>query len=519
MSRILRPYQVNCIDAIKDTIKKGTKKIVLMLPTGSGKTRVSAEIAAGILRKGNNLAFTCPRIDLCDQTFTEFYKEGIEDTSIVQANNPFFNPSAAIQICSLQTLERRNYFPDVSVVIFDEVHLLRGGIKKYIELYPNAIFIGLSATPWTKGLGDEFDTLIIGDTMKGLMDKGYLSQYRAFAPNIPDLKGITIRNGDYDESQLSKRLRNDNQLTADIVESWKKLHGTDRTLVFATDRNHAKVLQARFVEAGIPAGYQDAFTPSNERKELKEAFHSKEMPILVSVETMIVGVDYDVRCISLCRSTLSESLFVQLFGRGTRLAKPGADPKPYLTFLDHSGTIDKLGRPEDIVYNRLFKYKDDENEPLPPKPQSDELPSESRCPKCSFIKPYRTPVCPSCGFKITPVSKVIEREGELQELLSGAPRQKKGASKVYSMQEKAAFLADLKAYVVQRAAEGKTYSPSFADAKFKDKFGAWPDKAIKNIPPNDKPSVAIMSFIKYSNIKWAKSKKKRGNSESAANAQ
>lgn len=307
--RELRPYQVDLINSIKDTVRNGIRRMVVALPVGAGKTLVAANIASGALAKGNGVAFTCPRIDLIDQTVEEFGKEGISDIGVIQADHIMTDYSKMLQVCSLQTMERRGYFPNSKIVIFDEVHLVRGGMIKFMDQHPEAIFIGLSATPWTKGLADHFETLIVGATMKDLMAQGYLSKYRAFAPNIPNLKGVKIIAGDYQESQLSERLREDKGLTADIVKTWQSHPVRDRTLVFAVDRAHAKLLQARFQDTGIQVGYQDAFTPAMERRELKRAFQNRELPIIVSVETMIIGNDMDVRCISCCRPTQSEMLW------------------------------------------------------------------------------------------------------------------------------------------------------------------------------------------------------------------
>src|SRR5208282_5722440 len=96
--------------------------------------------------------------------------------------------------------------------------------------------------------------------------------------------------------------------------------GKDKTLCFAVDCAHAQAIQRRFEEAGIAAGYQDARTPMDERREIKRRFHSGDFPVVVSVGTLTIGVDWDVRCISMCRPTRSEMLFVQIVGRGLRTA-------------------------------------------------------------------------------------------------------------------------------------------------------------------------------------------------------
>jgi DNA repair protein RadD len=497
--RELRPYQEEAISAIRDSVVSGVKRMILQLPTGGGKTRLSAEIAAGVLKKGNKLAFVVPRIDLCDQTVEEFWKEGITDVGVIQAQHPLENWSRSIQVCSIQTIERRGVFPEAQVVIFDEVHLWRKkGHVDWMRSNPNAIFIGLSATPWAKGLGDHFDSLIVGSTIKDLIAQGYLSSYKAFAPNNPDLRGIKTLGGDYNEGQLSDRLRNDGGLVADIVRTWKEKHGKDRTLVFAVDRAHAKVLQARFEQAGVTAGYQDAHTPPDERREIKRKFHSGEFQVVVSVGTLIIGVDFDVRCISFCRSTQSSMLFVQAIGRGLRLAPPGADEKPHLLLLDHSGTIGKLGFPEEIGYEGLLKGKSEPAERYVAQPKP--------CSKCAFMKPARTPVCPNCGFKAEVVSNISEEDGELQEVSrNGAiSLAKKGRPKEYTAAEKSQFLAELKAYALE-----KGYKNGWAKHKFAEKFKHEPDWSMRDVAPAKFASMETAMFIKASNIRWAKSKERQ----------
>lgn len=498
--RQLREYQVQAIDSIRAAVRGGVRKMILQLPVGAGKTLLSASVVAGALDKGNKAAFVCPRIDLVDQTLGEFYKEGIVDVGVLQANHPLTRYGAPMQICSIQTLESRGYYPDAKVVFFDECHLSRSGHKKFIEAHPETIFIGLSATPWAKGLSDIYDSLIVGTTMKELMDQGFLSKYRLFAPNNPDLSGIKTVNGDYQSDQLSDRLRNDSGLVADIVKTWKEKYGKDRTLVFATDCAHAKVLQERFKQAGVDAGYQDAYTPQIERAEIKRAFHNRTLPVVVSVDTMIVGNDWDCRCISFCRSTKSDQLFVQAIGRGLRLAPPGADEKEHLILFDHSGTTGRLGFPEDIEakYEGLLGGKSESPERKLALPKT--------CPRCALLRPPGIPVCPNCGFKAEVVigTGIIEQDGELEEVVRGRITiGKKGRpKKEYTMAEKAKFLSELKAYGVQ-----KQYKDGWALNKYQERFKVWPDWSIKDIPAAKYPSADTSMWIKSSQIRWAKSSK------------
>ena len=161
----------------------------------------------------------------------------------------------------MQTLQRRQ-IPDADEIIIDEVH-------KWYQLYPKLLanprfesipVIGLSATPWRRGLGKYFHKLIIGSTTKDLIDDGYLSRFRVSAPASPDLSGVSTVAGDYHEGELGAAM-NKTVLVADVVTTWLERAQGLPTLCFAVDRAHAKNLQAKFIEAEIPAAYSIA-TPA-----------------------------------------------------------------------------------------------------------------------------------------------------------------------------------------------------------------------------------------------------------------
>ena len=487
--RELRDYQVRGLNALRQTVGHGVKRIAIQLPTGGGKTLCAATIASGALRKGNRLAFVVPRISLIDQTVEEFYKEEIRDVGVIQANHPLTDWSKPIQVCSIDTVRSKGVFPDASVVIFDEAHLFYEAHKQWMAAKPETVFIALSATPWTVGLGKYFDTLLVISTTKELIAQGWLSPFRVFAAAHPDLTGVKIIAGEYHEGQLSDAMQQ-GTLVADIVRTWKEKWGKNKTLAFAVDCAHAKAIQARFEEAGIACGYQDASTPLDERAEIKRKFHSSDFPVVVSVGTLTLGVDWDVRCISYCRPTRSEMSFVQSIGRALRLAAG----KQYALILDHSDTTQRLGFVTDIHHDQLNmgrdKTKAERKAPLP-----------KECKSCGFLKPPRVSLCPNCGFKAEIFSSISERDGDLVEITNGRTRQ--SSKREYTMAEKAQFYAGLKAYGI---AHGR--KEGWAAHSFKDKFGVWPDWSIKEIPPAPYPSMMVTMWVKSRNIAWAKSKRR-----------
>lgn len=493
--RELRDYQAAGLLALRQTLRQGVKRVVMQLPTGGGKTLCAATIAAGALGKGNKLAFCVPRISLIDQTHEEFAKEGIRDVGVIQSNHPLTDWSKPIQICSIDTLASKGVFPEALVVIIDEVHLFYKAHKDWIEKNPNTIFIGLSATPWAKELGKYFETLLVMATTKELIDTGWLSSFRVFAAAHPDLSKVKIVAGEYHEGQLSDAMQ-EGTLVADIVQTWREKWGKPNTLCFAVDLAHAKSIQERFIENGVNCGYQDARTPPSERREVKRKFHSGEYPVVVSVGTLILGVDWDVRCISCCRPTRSEMLFVQMIGRGLRKA----DGKDNCLILDHSDTTQRLGFVTDIHHEHLDSGK--KQKPMPMEKIA-ALPKE--CKSCGFLKPAKVAICPNCGKESKRESGIVEQRGELIEVTRAheLKGKKKGAAKEYTPEQKARFYAGLKAYGVQHGRKN-----GWAAWSFKEKFGAWPDWTIRDIEPAEFPSAEVVMWVRHRNIAYAMRQKK-----------
>jgi DNA repair protein RadD len=488
----LWPHQTRALQALKETVWNGVRRIVVQSPTGSGKTKLAAAIVEGAIRKGNRMAFVVPAISLVDQTVEAFYAEEIRDVGVIQANHQMTDWSKPVQVCSIQTLRKRAAFPEAKVVVFDECHVLHEHHKTWIQdpAWADVPFIGLSATPWTVGLGKYFDTLLIAATTKELIDQKFLAPFKVFATGHPDLTGVRNVAGDYHEGELSDAMQK-GTLTADIVHTWKEKWGKDKTLCFGVDCAHAQALQKRFEESGISCGYQDARTPDVERAEIKRKFHNGSYQIVANVGTLTTGVDWDVRCLILARPTRSRILYTQIIGRALRTAPD----KEHALILDHSDTTQRLGFVTDIIQEHLDSGKpSDKPERVPPMPKE--------CKQCGILKPMKSKVCPNCGFEAVVTSGISEKDGELIEVTAGGRGKRKG-KREYTMEEKAKFYAGLKAYGIQHGRK-----EGWAAHSYKDKFGAWPDWSIKNVPPAPYPSVEIVMWVKSRNIAWAKSKRR-----------
>ena len=445
-------------------------------------------------------------IDLVDQTVTMFARNGILDVGVIQANNPLYNWDAPIQICSVQTLMKRT-IPKADVVLMDEVHKWFTFYERWLSKdkmpeWGDVPFIGLSATPWTKGLGSWFDHYHKASTIQQMIDAGNLSPFRVYAPSHPDLTGVRIVGGDYHEGELSERMQNA-KLIGDAVETWLRLGENRPALCYGVDRAHAKKLQQQFLAAGISCGYQDAMTPDVDkrkkdgtwaegRKTIKNKFQRGEYKIVCNVATLTTGVDWDVRCIIMCRPTKSDMLMVQIVGRGLRIANGKDD----CLILDHSDNHARLGFVTDIdeSYTGLHDGKSPRHDN---RTAGIRLPKE--CPECSYMKPPKCAKCPACGFVAKMISRIEPEAGELREL---KPRPKKPMSdgSLLTHNERAMFFAELKGYAFQHG-----YKSGWAANKYKERIGKWPANDMKEVPMLA-PKPATASWIKSRAIAWAKSK-------------
>lgn len=232
--KALRGYQVKALDMLRAAMGVGKRCVVLLLPTGAGKTLIAAHIILCALDKGRRVLFIVPAISLVDQTIAALEELSITDIGVTQGLHSRTNPLARVQVATAQTLARRR-IPAADLVIVDEVHLRSQVVEDLMSARPDLYFVGLSATPWAKGMGLIWEGLIVPITIRDLIDTGFLSRFSVFAPDIPDLSGVAIRAGDYDERRLAKVMGHA-ILVGSVVEFWLANGGDRPTLLFAVNR-------------------------------------------------------------------------------------------------------------------------------------------------------------------------------------------------------------------------------------------------------------------------------------------
>ena len=489
--RPLRPHQERALEALRRSLATGKRRPMLQAPTGFGKTLTAAHIIRRALDKGNRVAFCVPALSLIDQTVAAFEREGICDVGVMQAAHERTDPTQPVQICSVQTAARREK-PDVDLVMIDEAQLAYQSIFKWMEDCPNVPFIGLSATPWTKGLGKHYDDLIIAATTADLIKQTYLSQFAVFAPSEPDLEGVHTVGGDFNEGELAERC-NTTTLVGDVVATWLERGENRPTLCYGVDRAHATHLKQRFDEAGTAAEYIDCFTDRLERERIFDRFRAGDVRVISNVATLAVGVDLPmVSCIIDARPTKSEMRYVQTIGRGLRTA-PGKDK---CLILDHAGNALRLGLVTDIHHDHL-----DDGEPRQGADRDrSRKPKPRLCDECKAVLPHGTMTCPECGTVKQATTPVLEADGSLVEFGSGGR-----SSAAPSMREKADFYGELLWIARERG-----YAHGWAPHKYRERFGVWPNDARVRSAAPAPPSLKTKNWIRSLAIAFAKGRRACG---------
>jgi superfamily II DNA or RNA helicase len=467
---------------MRQSLAEGKRRIVLQAPTGYGKTLTAAKIILMALAKGKRVLFTVPLLSLVDQTVSEFLKEGIPHIGVIQSNHPRTDATAPVQVASVQTLARRPLAEVFDLVLVDECHITFDVIYRLMDQWPASHFVGLSATPWARGMGLRWQGLVQSITIGELIEQGYLSRFLAYAPDVPDLSGVKTVAGDYAEDDAA-RVMEGKALMASIVETWLAKGENRPTLLFGVNRAHARNLQQEFIRAGVSAGYCDAKVDSVERALLGRQFKSGEVKIACSVRTLTTGIDWPVSCIIDAAPTQSEMLHVQKIGRGLRV-NPGTED---LIILDHAGNSLRLGLVTDIHHDKLDATPKGEKQQRGQK--AEKLPKE--CGNCAALVAANP--CPFCGHERKPVAGVDHVDGQLIEISGKAP--------VYTREQKQAWWSAIQAIKLDRRK-----SDGWASHCYRDKFGVWPRGL------DDRPgpvSQDVRNWVKAKAIRWAKSQEAR----------
>ncbi len=489
----LRSYQSNAIQQALKNVGAGILRQVVYSPTGSGKTEIAIDLIRSANRKGKRVAFIANRIGLVEQAARRLRRSGLA-VGVLQGGNTH-RLDAPVVVCSIQTAARRG-LPDIDLIVIDEAHGVAGS-RHYRELlfrYNFMPVIGLSATPFARGLGKHyaelggplFERIVKAASIRELIDVGFLVDCDIFAPSEPDLSGVgLVRNAfgeaDYNERELAVAVDKPS-LVGDIVAHWKRLGNDLPTVCFATSIAHSKHIASEFNAAGIPAEHIDCHTDEDERRSILERVTSGQTKVISNVGILTEGWDFPACGVMiLARPTRSLTRWVQMAGRVLR-PYPG---KERAIILDHSGSAAHLGYPTEDLPLEL----DDGTPKKSSGARQQEEPKPKKCPSCSYVKPPKIHECPACGFKPERQSEVEVEAGELVRLDRG--------KKPTRDEKQAAYSALL------WMAREKGRKLGWAAYIYRDIFGVWP-RGLDDTPAP--ASEALISFVRSRDIRHAKRK-------------
>lgn len=433
----LRPYQVDAIQRAREAIGRGRRHVLIVAPTGSGKTIVASSIIASAVARGRRVLVVAHRRELIRQTYAKVVRGGVQHDAVgvvmasvgrptlrliepdpatltdaaLWAEHARSRPSAPVQVASIDTLRRRA-LPPADLIIIDEAHrALAPSYRALRDHYTAATHLGLTATPCRtdgRGLGDYYDELVTVATVRQLIDQGHLVEPRVWSTAaLPDLSSVRTRGGDYDAEQLAAACDR-RELVGDIVEHWQRLGGGARTVVFAASVQHSQHIAETFRAAGVAAEHLDGETPTPDRDAILARLDRGETTVVSNYGVLVEGWDQpSVAVCILARPTKSEAVYLQAAGRVLRPA-PG---KAHAIILDHAGCALQHGLPQDDREHTLEGRAK----------RTASLPSVSQCPSCLAVLPRGTRVCEGCHAEL-PASGASPREepesiaGELVQL-------------------------------------------------------------------------------------------------------
>lgn len=432
---ILRDYQ----SILKQDIYTAwqiVRYVMAVAATGSGKTTVFASV----IHDHNGPAIAIAhRHELVGQISLALARHGVRHriigqpalirdcvaSHIADTGRSYYNANAHVGVASVDTLVKMPpetpWFKTVTLWVQDEAHHVLADNKwgKAVSLFPNARGLGVTATPVRadgKGLGRHadglMDTMVFAPSMRDLINRGYLTDYRIFAPPSDlNLSGVGISaGGDYSPDPLRKAVKK-SHIVGDVVQQYINHAGGKLGVTFCPDVESASDAAAAFRQAGVPAETVSAKTPAAVRAAIIRRFANGEIKQLTNCDLFSEGFDLPaIEVVSMMRPTLSFGLYSQQFGRALRIM-PG---KSHAIIIDHVQNVMRHGLPD-----APQEWSLDRRERRSRGTADDTIPVRV-CPACTGV--YDRAIyglsCPYCGHIVEPASRSLPNmvDGDLYEL-------------------------------------------------------------------------------------------------------
>ena len=478
----LRDHQSADVESARAAFRAGNMNVVLVAPTGAGKTIIGAFLLNECNKKFRRAIFVVDRTALIEQTSAVLDSYDIPH-GIIQAQHWRFRPYERIQVASIQTLARRQWPADIDLIIIDECHCLHKAVADRIASKTTRT-LGLTATPFTRGLGKHYDALVGVTTTNRLIADKFLVPFRIFAASEPDMTSAKVTAGEWSDNEAAARSM---PIVGDVVAEYLKLGEGRKFIAFGANVAHCEELQRQFMAAGVVAELYTYRVGDDARSAMVTEFRKPDSYIrgLISVAALSKGFDVsDVGCIIMARplrSSLAEH--IQILGRGLRIHPGKAD----CIVLDHSGNCVRFWHAMQDFFERGASKLDDGN-PREKKPANTKEKQPTKCPKCFHVHDP-APACPACGFSYPAKASGVEYvEGTLAELVASG--------------NQATLSRDVWPQIVGLALEfGK--GEKWALSQYKAITGAWPMREFATTEPVP-ATKQVRGKVKQLFIAWQK---------------
>jgi ATP-dependent helicase IRC3 len=330
----LRAYQREAIDAVIAARRAGTRRMVVCLPTGAGKTVIFSHLARLATKQVLVLAH---REELLAQAVDKLSR-ALEGTRVVglECGTSRAPSDAKVLVASLRSLHPDRIGSvlggrDLGLIIYDECHhapaednirVLRT-IGAFEPDWPGTL-LGFTATTMRgdgKGLDEVFERIVYSKTLPDLIDAGFLVRLRGFRiATAADLTRLSSRGDDFTDDELAEAV-DIQERNALVARSIQELARDRRTIAFCVTVNHAKNLARALNHVGVPAAIVHGEMAAADRARVLADFRAGRISVLANVAVLTEGFDDPgVSCIAMAKPTRSEGLYAQCVGRGTRLA-------------------------------------------------------------------------------------------------------------------------------------------------------------------------------------------------------
>lgn len=388
----LRPYQLSALDRTRDEFRTGARSVVVVAPTGAGKSVLFAEIARSHIDRGGRVLVVAHRRELVRQAEGHLRKRGLASIRSIVGGRALGPVEASATVAAVQTLTSKTWrdrLPPATLVVWDECHHVKAAsFLSVFNAYPNAKHVGFTATPERSDrspLGDCFDRMVVVASVAELVADGFLVPCDVWAPPASKTK-----------------------LAANACEAYLEHAGNRRTIIFCANVAHAKETADALRAANVAAEFVDGTMPTRDRDAALARFASGETRVITNCNLISEGFDVPAcACVIIARGCDSVAMFLQSIGRALR---PEAG-KTSALLIDLRGAVWKHGMPD---AERTYAL---DGEAIS---TGNDVEAARQCKKCGAVfKPQ--PTCPRCGASApAPVSPEVRREA-LQRVRDAQP--------------------------------------------------------------------------------------------------